>query len=207
MKIDEPSKEAMQSIFKLWEKEAKFKNYAYEEKALEWLFKEYPNNTDLNAIIIKATCLNTFYGTNLTKNYKIHEIAQEILKIDFDKRVKSGDISLVDELGQLGTKLGKVKIYSFASKYCVWHNYGVYDKDDFVIFDSVVRKKLKYFKEHYHFAEFSDKDLNNYATYKEILEIFRKRFELQCSFRELDWYLWRLGKLEGLEKDKTKRGK
>ena len=33
MKIDKPSKDAMQTIFKLWEKEAKFENYAYEEKA------------------------------------------------------------------------------------------------------------------------------------------------------------------------------
>ena len=75
MQLNKPSSSEMQSIFTLWKKEQKFENYAYEERAMEWLFKSYQSNTDLNAIIIKATYLNTFYGTNLTKNYKIHEIA------------------------------------------------------------------------------------------------------------------------------------
>ena len=102
----------------------------------------------------------------------------------------------------MGAKFDKPKILSFANKYCVWHNYYVYQKDDFVIFDSVVRKKLKDFNKLYPFATFSDKDLGNYATYKEILEQFRRHFKLKCSFRELDWYLWKMGKLEKLENDK-----
>lgn len=197
MQINKPSKIEMDRISALWAKEAKFENYEYEEKALEWLFKIYPANTELNAIIIKITCLDSFYGTNLTKSYKIHEVAQEILKLDFDSRVQKGDISLVDDLATFGADKGKPKILSFASKYCVWHNNGVYGKDSFVILDSIVKSKLKEFNKIYKFSEkFGDKDLENYAKYKEILECFRKFFGLQCSLREIDWYLWRLGKLE-----------
>ena len=197
MQINKPSKIEMDRISALWAKEAKFKNYEYEEKALEWLFKIYPANTKLNAIIIKITCLDSFYGTNLTKSYKIHEVAQEILKLDFDSRVQKGDISLVDDLATFGIDKGRPKILSFASKYCVWHNYGVYGKDSFVILDSIVKSKLKDFNKIYEFSEkFGDKDLENYAKYKEILENFRKFFGLKCGLREIDWYLWRLGKLE-----------
>ena len=46
--------------------------------------------------------------------------------------------------------------------------------------------------------KFTEKDftLENYGKYKQILENFRADFELKCSLRELDWYLWGLGKLE-----------
>ena len=111
--------------------------------------------------------------------------------------MQKGDISLVDDLATFGTDKGKPKILSFASKYCVWHNYGVYGKDSFVILDSVVKSKLKELNKIYDFSEkFGDKDLENYTKYKEILECFREVFELKCSLREIDWYLWRLGKLE-----------
>lgn len=197
MQINKPSKAEMQRIFALWHNEPKFKNYEYEDSTLAWLFKTYPHNTDLHHIIIKATCLDTFYGTNITMNYKIHQVAQHIAGLDFDKRVKSGDIRLVDDIASIESS--KPKILSFASKYCVWHNHNIYGRDDFVIYDSIVKAKLKEFNKTYPFATFDNKDLENYATYKEILDSFRKTFGLKCKFRELDWYLWRLGKLEGLE--------
>lgn len=77
-------------------------------------------------------------------------------------------------------------------------------RDDYAIFDSIVCKKLKAFNKQYKFAEFSDDDfkLENYPKYVEILDKFRKRFTLNCTFRELDLYLWKMGKLEKLENSK-----
>ena len=178
-------------------KTREFENYAVEDKVLKWLFETYPKNTNLNEIILKITCLDSFYSTNLTMSAKIHGIAEKILRLNFDKRVQGGDLSLVDELANSAT----TKIYSFASKYCSWHNWEVYKKDDFVIFDSLVRTKLKDFNKSYEFAKFSGKKLKeNYAKYKEVLEKFRAEFSLECDFKTLDKYLWRLGKLERLEK-------
>lgn len=202
MNLSKPSKNEMDRISALWEQEPSFGNYKYEVSALEWLFKSYPTNTNLNEIIIKVACLDRLYSTNITKSYKIPQVAQKILESGFDDRVQKGDISLVDDIASLGrtqiVEQGGKQILSFASKYCVWHSSVVYGKDDFVIIDSIVKTKLKEFNENYNFApKFSKKDLKDYKKYKEILERFREFFGLKkCSFRDIDRYLWRLGKLE-----------
>lgn len=194
----------MDRISALWEQEPSFGNYKYEASALEWLFKSYPTNKNLNEIIIKVACLDRLYSTNITKNYKIPQVAQHIKKLNFDDRVQKGDITLVDDIASLGKVQiegqGGKQILSFASKYCVWHSSVVYGKDDFVIIDSIVKTKLKEFNEQYPFAKFSKKDLKDYKKYKEILEKFREFFGLECSFRDIDRYLWRLGKLEQMAK-------
>lgn len=206
MNLNKPSKNEMDRISALWEQEPSFMHYKYEVSALEWLFKSYPTNTNtnLNEVIIKVACLDRLYSTNITKSYKIPQVAQKILQSDFDDRVQKGDISLVDDIASLGKAQiegqGGKQILSFASKYCVWHSSVVYEKDDFVIIDSIVKAKLKEFNdsEEYNFApKFSKKDLKDYKKYKEILEKFREFFGLkECSFRDIDRYLWRLGKLE-----------
>lgn len=206
MKPSKPSKNEMDRISALWEKEPSFMHYKYEVSALEWLFKSYPANTNLNEIIIKVACLDRLYSTNITKSYKIPQVAQHLQKLNFDDRVQKGDITLVDDIASLGrTQIGEQggkQILSFASKYCVWHNDCIYKKDDFVIIDSIVKTKLKEFNEEYSFApKFSKKDLKDYKKYKEILEKFREFFGLKkCSFRDIDRYLWRLGKLEQMAK-------
>lgn len=80
----------------------------------------------------------------------------------------------------------------------------VHKRNDYAIYDSIVCKKLKDFNKLYPFTEFSDDDLTleSYPRYIEILRLFIEKFELDCSFRDLDLYLWKLGKLEKLEKDK-----
>lgn len=202
MNLNKPSKNEMDRISTLLEQEPSFMHYKNEASALEWLFKSYPTNTNLNEIIIKVACLDRLYSTNITKSYKIPQVAQKILQSGFDDRVQKGDITLVDDIASLGKtqieEQGGKQILSFASKYCVWHSSVVYGKDDFVIIDSIVKTKLKEFNEKYNFApKFSKKDLKDYKKYKEILEKFREFFGLKkCSFREIDRYLWRLGKLE-----------
>ena len=202
MKLNKPSQDEMKRVFALWEEQHSIVHYNLESKALELLFKQYPLNTNLSEVILKVACLNMLYGANARMHATIPQIAEKIISIkDFDKRVQKWDESLVIELA----KFPNAKLYSFASKYCVLHNHSVYNKDDYVILDSIVPTKLRQFKKaypKYKFAQFKDKDfkLENYGKYKQILENFRADFALGCSLRELDWYLWKLGKLEKLEK-------
>ena len=197
-----PSKSEMQKVFERWDKTSEVSNYDKESVALNKLFQKHKYNTNLNEVIIKVACLNAFYGTNATMYAKVPQIAEKIISIkDFDKRVQKWDEKLVIELA----KFPKANLYSFASKYCVLHNYDVYEQNDYVIFDSIVCKKLREFKKaypKYSFAKFTEKDftLENYPKYKEILQTFSREFGLGENLRELDWYLWKLGKLEKLDK-------
>lgn len=205
MQINKPSKDDMKRIDDIWETKGEVRHYALETKALDLIFNQYRNNTNLLEIIIKIGCLDNFYSTNATKNIKIPDIAEKILNIkDFDLRIQKWDMDLVRELAIFGKGDKEIKLYSFASKYCTLHNCMVHKRNDYAIYDSIVCKKLKDFNKLYPFTEFSDDDwvLESYPRYREILRLFIEKFELDCSFRDLDLYLWKLGKLEKLEKDK-----
>ena len=51
-----------------------------------------------------------------------------------------GGISLVGELAK-----NKINLFSFFSKYCLYHNYYVYQNDDYVIFNSVMQNNVGQF--------------------------------------------------------------
>ncbi len=202
MQINKPSKDDMKRIDDIWETKREVRHYALETKALDLIFNQYRDNTNLLEIIIKIGCLDNFYSTNATKNIKIPDIAEKIISIkDFDLRIQKWDTDLVRELAIFGKGDKEIKLYSFATKYCTLHNCMVHKRNDYAIYDSIVCKKLKDFNKLYPFAEFGDEDLTleSYPKYKEILRLFIEEFELDCSFRDLDLYLWKLGKLEKLE--------
>ena len=53
---------------------------------------------------------------------------------------------------------------------------------------------LLHFKKKDHFCKFKRQDLKDYPKFKSILEEFRKKYNLDFSFKELDRYLWLSGK-------------
>ncbi len=140
------------------------------------------DDTFIEPVLDNINIPNNVYSTNI---FAIHYVAKHILGIkDLDKRLKSGDIELVRELGEV-TIGGKEKyFYSFATKYCSHHN-----PIAFPIYDSCVEQVLLYFNKVDKFSAFKRKDLKNYRKFKEVLIDFQ-RFNL----KELDLYLWLLGK-------------
>ena len=85
----------------------------------------------------------------------------------------------------------KVKnFYSFATKYCSHHN-----PIEYPIYDSYVEKVLKYFRKKDKFADFKNADLKDYQHFKQILLTFRSYYGLEeFNIKEIDQYLWQLGK-------------
>ena len=164
-------------------------NYVLQEKALEKLFNLFPHNTDINDILLKSSTLNDFYSTNIFNTYAV---AKHILAIpNLDNRSKQGDISLVDEIKEVTMSDGKKRdFYSFATKYCSHHN-----PNFFPIYDSYVDKILVALNKVYPFSTFKHKELKNYQRFNEVLLDFNKTFGLDnFSLKDLDTYLWLLGK-------------
>ena len=127
-----------------------------QENSLDKLFfKTYPNNIDINDILIKTSSLNDFYSTNI---FSVFSIAKHILELNIDERLKSGDETLVDDIARV-TINGKKKFYSFASKYCS-HHYPT----AFPIYDSYVEKVLMHFQKKDNFSNFKKNDLKNYKS-------------------------------------------
>ena len=183
--IEHPSIEQVEFYLKAWDEQ---ENYVLQEHALDKLFFDtYPNNTNINDILIKAASLNDFYSTNI---FSIFTVAKHILSLDIDRRLQDGDASLVDDIADITIGGKKKRFYSFASKYCSHHKPTL-----FPIYDSFVDKVLRYFRKADGFYSFTDEDLKNYPRFIEILNQFQWFYGLEnVNKKDLDRYLWQLGK-------------
>lgn len=205
---DLPSPEALEHWNNQWDTNEKLRNYRDQEAALTWLFKTYPHNTDLNQVLIKVTALNALYSTYI---FHITETARHVIELkDFDRRVREGDLSLVRDLAIFkvilktdNSKTGESKtdeedestrekhIFSFASKYCSWHNPEAYP-----IYDSKVRDKLRLFKNTPKSGlTYKKGDLETYEGFCKAITELRDKFCLGPSMKRIDRYLWAWAKL------------
>ena len=191
-----PSLEEAEKYRRVWDG---LPNYTAHEEALTKLFRgeqsPFKRNDDLSSVIIKASALNDFYSTNI---YRIFDVSQKIVSIkNFDERLAIGDHTLVADF-QTITFMDKTKgevrsitNYSFATKYCSHHQ-----PEKFPIYDSYVEKVLVALREMYPTVlKFKTSELRKYPCFTEQLNIIRDHFGLEIlSYKELDRYLWQLGK-------------
>ena len=133
-------------------------------------------------------------------------MAKHIVGIrDFDAHLRKGNLSIVEELRNKDKNGTSRDLYSFATKYCSHHV-----PDKFPIYDRYVHKVLDYFQRKYEFLgkgvtltrynkNVQDKEdvplRKDYSTFKKTLESFQREFNLQqFGLKEIDQYLWQLGK-------------
>jgi len=110
------------------------------------VLRRFPENTDRELVAMKIAMVDVVNSTNLEKysgQVTLRELTDIIINIrDFDARVAQGDPELVSQLARSN---GKKDLFSFASKYCTYHNVDVYGRDDYSIFDDVVKKALPHY--------------------------------------------------------------
>lgn len=164
-------------------------HYTVQGNATEKLFSLFPENTNLEEVILKVAVLNKFYSTNIQDTFTV---AKTICSLkDVDSKLEEGDFSVVNKIADAvsETKI-KRRVYVFASKYCAIHKPSV-----FPIFDNEAGNALLALNKKYYFADFTKSTLRNYPEYVELYRTFIKTFGLeQFSLREIDLYLWNLGK-------------
>lgn len=183
--IPTPSVHEVEFYLEEWQR---LENYSLQEAALDKLFfLMVPNNEDISDILLKASTLNDFYSTNI---FSIFAVAKHILQLHIDERLRAGDYSLVDDIAHISIGGKERNFYSFATKYCSHHNPLV-----FPIYDSFVENILVHFSQLDGFAKFKRKELHSYPKFIEVLDSFQKFYGLtQFNKKQLDQYLWQLGK-------------
>lgn len=169
-------------------------NYGKEDELITNCFKRFPKNIDRIEVAMKIALIditnNTRIGLHKGK-ISVCDLTNKILSIrDFDKRVESGDPELVNEIAKSN---GKINLFSFASKYCCYHNKNLYGKDDYSIYDTVLQQNLpKYF---------GDITINNlkkwrvnydYKAYNDYIENKLNELGIHCNFRrrKFDRFIW-----------------
>ncbi|MFZ1360520.1 MAG: hypothetical protein WAS27_00605 [Candidatus Saccharimonadales bacterium] len=189
----------------------------FTQKSLE----KYPDNTDSAVIAMKiaivdmenSTQLSRLLGEKGTRNINLKDIVSKIQSMPFDERVASGDLSLVSELSRWSSGLG-LNLFSFFSKYCTYHNTYVYHKDDFSIFDKVVKEHIGDYLSLADCREFfgSGTKLRKGQTVTKLVDSKIESMRQSCDYeqyvrlvdfllqkhsvvrpnkrRELDWFIW-----------------
>ena len=184
--IPRPNKSVIEEYLIKWDNLEE--HYIWQEKSLDKLFhNDYKYNTDLKEILIKCSCLNDFYSTNI---FSIYSVAKNIYNLNIDERLNNGDVSLVNDISKVEISGVNKTFYSFASKYCAHHN-----SDKFAIYDQFVDKMLWYFQKEDKFSDFKRKDLKDYNIFIKVLSDFKKYYDIEkYSLRDIDKYLWIAGK-------------
>lgn len=181
-----------------WER---MERYKQQEKAINLLFHELcPEHDNVEEVLLKVSVLNDFYGTQI---YDKYSVASGIANLNMvSERIKLGDQSLVAEiaLATIDTTKKARNNYSFATKYCSFHNPGNYP-----IYDSFVDNMLWSYMKLFHYTEFKRCQLKDYEEFYKVISRFREHFGLEkFTFKEIDIFLWFKGKEAAEELQKKK---
>ena len=171
----------------------------FKDSAIIKLFEKFPNNTELDEVLAKVTLLNAFYSTQIL-DMDLLNVSRDIVALNIDSSIRGDniDIDVVNRIAYDDRRLYQRKLYSFASKYCSFHN-----PERFPIADSYSKGMLYYMNNcedtrfHFFTQGFTQNDLNNYYNYCKVYSAFVEHYKLvNLSFKEIDKYLWKYAKYE-----------
>jgi len=186
--IDDPTIDDVNKAIKTFDKD---------NGPVEWLltqlFRQFPYNTDLSQVLLKTKVMNLLYSTRIGD---VNTVAGHIVGLGgIDALLSAGSPDAVGLIANVQIKYRKFCFYSFASKYCSWHNptaYPIYDKhvDTCLWF----YKKQRLYKKQDPFATFLRQDLWTYSTFLKVLTAFRSSYGLDSfGFKQLDKFLFYQG--------------
>lgn len=159
--------------------------YGTTERALKDLLRQYSTNDDEAHVFLKVVAVNRLYFAG---PLDVHGMAEQIhLHADtIDPALAQGAPSIVDEIARFIVDKTGCKFYSFASKYCSWHNPSSYP-----IWDGNVCRYLASLKN----TPFAKSDnWERYAEFVALMAAFSEHYRLDLSgFEDIDKLLWMNG--------------
>jgi len=162
--------------------------YGTADVALAKLYDIFPKNNQLDDVFLKVVTLDAFYNTNVM--YPL-EVSKHILNIKPDAEMEAGSVKIVEDLAEVNMGTKTIRFYSFATKFCSWHNFDAYP-----IYDNFVEKTLWGYQSKDKYSDFMRKELKQYARFKEIVNDFRNNYGLgDFSYKQIDKFLWYYGKI------------
>lgn len=165
----------------------KFENdegFYWADQAIIKLVETFRENNDIINILLKVSVINDLYNTNIFDTF---EMAKHIHSLHIDSALEKGESEIVNKIAKVKMSNKEKNFYSFATKYCNWHN-----RSKYPIYDSFVDKILRAYRDQTNFFDFNNADLRDYTKFLEIIEKFRIFFNLDdFDFKEIDKFLWR----------------
>ena len=188
-KLEKPSNRLIEKYINEFREEER---YYKADNAIINLFKSFPENKILEDILLKVSVINDMYSTQIFATFLI---SKHIQSLNIDNDLKIGNLELVKRIasghGIMSSKNNKeIFFYSFATKYCNWHN-----QEKYAIYDQFVEKTLVAYKKQFHFSDFKTVDLKDFNRFISIISEFIVFFKLSdYNLKEIDKFLWIYGK-------------
>ena len=155
------------------------------EDALRQLRECFPRNVDPAHVIVKVIALNRLYSARVLDK-DIEMVARGIAERPIDPLLNEGSPKAVELI--IGC-CSERRYYSFATKFCSWHN-----PEAYVIHDGNVNKCLWRYQKRDKFSRFRRDDLYDYEQLTRIIGAFKDHYELHSfTSKEIDKFLWRIG--------------
>lgn len=169
-------------------------NYGPENELITRCLQKFPTNTDPDIVAMKVGLIDITNSTHLSQHkskISMVELANIIAAIpNIDARIEAGDPEVVNEIARSN---GRINLFSFASKYCCYHNRNLYGRDDYSILDTVLKEYLpRYFDDitkgqiQKWQNDFDYKSYNDYITRK--LDEFY--ITVEHRKRKFDHFVW-----------------
>ena len=162
------------------------------ESALSQLFGLFPDNVDRTHVLLKVVVLNRLYNTNILA---VQTVAKHIVHLGIDDLLKSGAPHAVDLIAEVKIADENKVFFSFATKYCNWHN-----PTEYPIFDGNVDECLSFYRKRDHFADYRSEDFysgtmaSRRGKFFGVMSAFRQHYGLDSlSFKQIDKFLWLRG--------------
>jgi len=176
--------------------------YGEEAAIIYNCFRKFPKNENSEIIAMKIALIDMTNSTNLNKHLsKIYltKLIDKIMNCEFDRRVALGDATLINELAR-----NEINLFSFFSKYCLYHNYYVYERDDFAIFDGIMQNHVGGFIAHYEYKGklYRSSQIHNcieklritydYEGYIKLIDTILENNNIRGKGkrRKFDWLVW-----------------
>jgi len=156
------------------------------ENAIFSLIKKFRSNKKIENVYLKAPVINALYKTNI---FDIAGMAWYIHKLDIDNSLKKGDINVVEKITKA---YPKKRFYSFATKYCAFH-----EPKKYSLYDWYVAKILSEYQKNDNFYKnkFTLEDLRIYSKFFSVINAFKSFYKLnKFSYKEIDKFLWQYAK-------------
>ena len=169
-------------------------NYGPENELITRCLRKFPENKDPDIVAMKVGLIDITNSTHLSQHkskISMVELADIISSIpDIDERIAMGDPEVVNEIAKSN---GKVNLFSFASKYCCYHNRNLYGRDDYSILDTVLKEYLpRYFEDITRGQIQKWQDSFNYRAYNDYISKKLDEYGITVSYRKrkFDHFVW-----------------
>lgn len=169
-------------------------NYGPENELITRCLQKFPDNKDPDIVAMKIGLIDITNSTHLSQHKSLismDELCRIIVAIsDIDTRIAAGDPDVVNEIARSNRR---INLFSFASKYCCYHNRNLYGKDDYSILDTVLKDYLPHY-----FSDITKGQIQRWQDgfeYKKYNDYITRKLD-ECGIttpnrkRKFDHFIW-----------------